>query len=68
MFSEKLKDLREQHGYSIPKFVKAYNTKYCTKLSIEKAREIEKGIRPVRMIVVENIADFFKISVDELLK
>lgn len=68
MFHEKLKDLRELRGYSIPKFVKAYNEKYCTKLSVENVRKIEKGTAGVRMQVINNIADFFNVPVNELLK
>ena len=68
MFPENLKELREQHGYSIPQFVKAYNDIYCTKLNVAKVKRFENGTDDARMIVVENIADFFNVSVDYSFK
>lgn len=66
MFGERLKDLRNQKGYSMDKLIEIYNRKYNAKMNKSTLSRYENGIQEPIYTVVVNFANFFDVSVDYL--
>lgn len=67
MFGKRLKELREQHGYSMDKLVELYNDKYDAKMNKSTLSRYENSIQDPIYTVVVNFANFFDVSVDYLI-
>lgn len=67
MFGERLKNLRQQRHLSQEKLSKQLNENYETKISKSMISRWENGQTDPRMNYVRIIADYFKVSPDELL-
>lgn len=67
MFAEKLKELRKKNGYSMDTLVKLYNQRFNGKLNKSTLSRYENGLQEPMFSVVKNLADFFYVSVDELI-
>ena len=61
MFQIRLKELRENAGYSQASFAKAFGTKQST------VGNWESGVREPKFDTMQRLADFFNVSVDYLL-
>lgn len=66
MFSKRLKELRDNHNYSMDKFVELYNQRYNAKMNKSTLSRYENGLQDPIYTVVVNIADFFNVSIDYL--
>ncbi len=63
-FSERIKELRETHGYSMDKLVELYNSHYSAKMNKSTLSRYENGLQDPVYTVVVNFANFFNVSVD----
>lgn len=68
MFGEVLKRIRTERKLNMDQFVKSINDKYDTKISKSMVSRWENGITDPKMEYVRIIADFFDITLDELLE
>lgn len=66
MFSQRLKELRTQKGYSMDKLVEMYNLKYDAKMNKSTLSRYENGLQEPIYTVVVNLADFFNVTIDYL--
>lgn len=66
MFGKRLKQLREERGYSMDKLVELYNAKYSAKMNKSTLSRYENGLQDPIYTVVVNIADFFDVTIDYL--
>ena len=66
MFGKRLKQLREERGYSMDKLVELYNAKYSAKMNKSTLSRYENGLQDPIYTVVVNIADFFEVTIDYL--
>lgn len=66
MFSQRLKELRTQKGYSMDKLVELYNLKYDAKMNKSTLSRYENGLQEPIYTVVVNLADFFNVTIDYL--
>lgn len=64
MFGKRLKELRENSGYSMDKLVELYNCKYDAKMNKSTLSRYENGLQEPIYTVVVNLANFFNVSVD----
>lgn len=68
MFKDKLKELREEHSYSMETLADLYNKKYGGKLNKSTISRYENGLQEPLFTTVRNLADLFQVSVDELIE
>lgn len=66
MFGRRLKQLRDDNGYSMDKLIELYNSRYDAKMNKSTLSRYENGIQDPLYTVVVNLADFFGVSVDYL--
>lgn len=66
MFGKRLKELRDNHNYSMDKFIELYNQRYDAKMNKSTLSRYENGLQDPIYTVVVNLADFFGVSVDYL--
>ncbi|MBR5236355.1 MAG: helix-turn-helix domain-containing protein [Clostridia bacterium] len=66
MFGKRLKELRDEHEYSMDKLVELYNKKYNAKMNKSTLSRYENGLQVPIYTVVVNFADFFGVSIDYL--
>ena len=66
MFGLRLKELREQRGYSMDKLIELYNQRYNAKMNKSTLSRYENGLQDPIYTVVVNLADFFSVSLDYL--
>lgn len=66
MFGKRLKQLREERGYSMDKLVELYNAKYSAKMNKSTLSRYENGLQDPIYTVVVNIAEFFDVTIDYL--
>lgn len=66
MFGERLKDLRNQKGYSMDKLIEIYNHKYNAKMNKSTLSRYENGLQEPIYTVVVNFSNLFDVSVDYL--
>lgn len=64
MFGKRLKELRENSGYSMDKLVELYNAKYDAKMNKSTLSRYENCLQDPIYTVVVNFANFFNVSVD----
>lgn len=66
MFPQKLKELREEKGYSMDKLAELYNNKFNGKMNKSTLSRYENGLQEPIYTVVVNLAKLFNVSVDYL--
>ena len=64
MFSDKLKELRVSHGYSMEKLAELYNNAYDGKLNKSTISRYENNLQEPLLTVVKNFANLFHVSMD----
>lgn len=64
MFGARLRELRENRGYSMDKLIELYNSKYDAKMNKSTLSRYENELQDPIYTVVVNLADFFNVSVD----
>lgn len=67
MFKDKLRELRENNGYSMDKLAEVYNKKFNGKLNKSTISRYENGLQEPIYTVVYNFAKLFQITVDEMI-
>ena len=66
MFAKRLKELRENNGYSMDKLVELYNQKFNSKLNKSTLSRYENGLQEPMWTVVRQLAELFHVSTDYL--
>ena len=64
MFGKRLKELREDNGYSMDKLIEIYNKAYGGKMNKSTLSRYENGLQEPMYTVVVNLAKIFNVSVD----
>ena len=65
-FGSRLKQLRESNGYTMDKLIEIYNEQFCGKMNKSTLSRYENGLQEPMYIVVKNLANLFRVSVDYL--
>ena len=63
-FSERLKELRLSHNYSMDKLIELYNAKFNGKMNKSTLSRYENGLQEPMYTVVVNLAKLFNVTVD----
>lgn len=66
MFGKRLKELRENNGYSMDKLVDTYNKQFNAKMNKSTLSRYENNLQDPIYTVVVNFAKLFHVSVDYL--
>lgn len=66
MFSKRLKQLRENNGYSMDKLAEIYNNRFNGKMNKSTLSRYENGLQEPIYTVVVNLSKLFDVSVDYL--
>lgn len=66
MFGKRLRELRENNGFSMDKLVELYNEKFNGKMNKSTLSRYENSIQEPMYTVVVNLANLFMVSVDYL--
>ena len=66
MFPNKLRQLRQQHHYSMDKLAELYNQRFQGKLNKSTISRYENGLQEPMISVVKNLAELFQVSLDYL--
>lgn len=67
MFGDKIKLLRENHGYSMDSFIELYNKRFNARMNKSTLSRYERELQDPIYTVVKNIAEFYNVSIDYLL-
>lgn len=66
MFKDRLKELREQNGYSMDKLVELYNKTFNAKMNKSTLSRYENGLQEPMYTVVVNLSKLFNVSLEYL--
>lgn len=66
MFGKRLKELRENNGYTMDKLIELYNKNYNGKMNKSTLSRYENNLQVPIYTVVVNLANLFNVSVDYL--
>ena len=64
MFKKRLKELRENNGYSMDKLAETYNKMFNGKMNKSTLSRYENGLQDPMYNVVVNLSKLFNVSVD----
>ena len=64
MFGKRLRELRENNGYSMDKLIELYNKEYDAKMNKSTLSRYENELQEPIYTVVVNLANLFNVSVD----
>lgn len=67
MFSNRLKELRTSHGYSMDELANIYNQKFNGKLNKSTLSRYENGLQEPMLYVARNFASLFGTTLDDLV-
>lgn len=66
LFKDRLKELREQNGYSMDKLVELYNKTFNAKMNKSTLSRYENGLQEPMYTVVVNLSKLFNVSLEYL--